>query len=240
MANMWITLSPIFKFRAMNQLQRDWMLKMSMLTTILALLPSCIHLMLKPSNTRFRFCLLTSSLSFFIFSFQVHEKAILLPTLAVLILLPELGVFGVSFMAIACYSLYQLMEKDNICLSALFLSITWLCVAVGAVNSISSYGLTTGGPLHPIIETSRFVIHQRQGKPLNDVIQDFGTFLLHFTIMGICCALAIRVAITPPVRYPYIHEYIMAASSCAFLFLVLVVCTIAQPFVAIGTTSKRV
>lgn len=53
----------------------------SLFTTIILLLPSGIHLMLKPTMRNFRLALNNSSLIFFLFSFQVHEKSILIPAL---------------------------------------------------------------------------------------------------------------------------------------------------------------
>lgn len=40
--------------------------------TIVALLPSCIHLIRNPQKDKFLLCLINSSLAFFLFSFQVN------------------------------------------------------------------------------------------------------------------------------------------------------------------------
>ena len=52
-------------------------------------------------QTRFRWCLLSCALSFFLFSFQVHEKSILLPCLPVLLLIHDL--WAPTFISVALF-----------------------------------------------------------------------------------------------------------------------------------------
>ena len=59
----------------------------SLFTTLLAILPSCVHLGLNPDKHRLVYCLANSALAFFMFSFQVHEKSILLPALPITLLI---------------------------------------------------------------------------------------------------------------------------------------------------------
>lgn len=62
-------------------------LECSTLATFLGFLPSVIDLMRrKPTRLRFILALANSSLSFFLFSFQVHEKSILIPLLPISLL----------------------------------------------------------------------------------------------------------------------------------------------------------
>lgn len=46
--------------------------------TLLFLLPSALHLLINPTLAIFKYALINSSLIFFLFSFQVHEKQILI------------------------------------------------------------------------------------------------------------------------------------------------------------------
>lgn len=59
----------------------------SLFATLLAILPSCINLGLNPDKHRLVYCLANSALAFFMFSFQVHEKSILLPALPITLLI---------------------------------------------------------------------------------------------------------------------------------------------------------
>lgn len=102
-ANFWCSLSVVIKLKEMYNVET--LSRLSFLLTFLSVLPSCIHLFLKPTRERLVLCLViflksffsksivfifklifinlkvNCSLIFFLFSFQVHEKSILLATM---------------------------------------------------------------------------------------------------------------------------------------------------------------
>uniref|UniRef100_A0A8C9VR86 Alpha-1,3-glucosyltransferase n=1 Tax=Scleropages formosus TaxID=113540 RepID=A0A8C9VR86_SCLFO len=75
-ANVWCSLNILVKIKTL--LSVDTQIYLSFGTTLLAVLPSSIKLLMKPTFWQFRLALMNSSLAFFLFSFQVHEKSILL------------------------------------------------------------------------------------------------------------------------------------------------------------------
>jgi alpha-1,3-glucosyltransferase len=58
--------------------------------TLLAILPSSILLLIRPNKNTFLYSLANISFAFFMFSYQVHEKTILLPLLPVSLLVAEI------------------------------------------------------------------------------------------------------------------------------------------------------
>jgi hypothetical protein len=78
----------------------------SLFTTLLAILPSCIHLGLNPDNRRLVYCLANSALAFFMFSFQVHEKSILLPALPITLLILDEPFWSSWFNNVAVFRYY--------------------------------------------------------------------------------------------------------------------------------------
>ncbi|KNE72798.1 hypothetical protein AMAG_20577 [Allomyces macrogynus ATCC 38327] len=84
-ANVWCALSPVLKLR--DRFELKTLLHMSLATTILASLPSLVGLFRHPTRSTLLASLAAVSLAFFLFSFQVHEKSILLPDLPILLLL---------------------------------------------------------------------------------------------------------------------------------------------------------
>ena len=80
-ANLWCTLSllPHFKLKALLSIPS--LLRLSLCATLVALLPPCGLLLARPSRLGFLLCATACGLGFFLCSFQVHEKHILLPLL---------------------------------------------------------------------------------------------------------------------------------------------------------------
>ena len=83
-ANIWCPLEVVIKLRKM--FPPESLFKLSAVVTLTSLLPSGIHLLFNPCLRNFRYNLVISSLSFFLFSFQVHEKGILLVAIPVCLL----------------------------------------------------------------------------------------------------------------------------------------------------------
>lgn len=80
-----------------------------------ALLPSLGSLLLsKPSGNRFLYAAAYCSLCFYMFAYHVHEKNILVPLMAVLLLSHLSPIFCFWFSCIAVLSLFQLVEKDRL------------------------------------------------------------------------------------------------------------------------------
>jgi len=101
----------------------------SLAVTLLACLPSCVSVMLGPTALRFKYTLANCALAFFMFSFQVHEKTILLPALPVMLLLEAEGLIAVWFQLVAAFSMTPLLAKDGqltayMACSALFFAVS--------------------------------------------------------------------------------------------------------------------
>lgn len=79
-ANIWCPLETLFKLR--SKMSKEALFKLSTMATLIAILPSSIHLYLNANMKNFKCSLTISALAFFLFSFQVHEKGILFTCLA--------------------------------------------------------------------------------------------------------------------------------------------------------------
>jgi alpha-1,3-glucosyltransferase len=97
----------------------------SLLATLLAILPISIHLGIAPSRRRFLYALINSSLAFFLFSFQVHEKSILLPLLPVSLLVLEEPVSTTIFTNVAMFSMFPLLKREGLVLAYYITTIMW-------------------------------------------------------------------------------------------------------------------
>jgi len=113
-ANIWCTLSVLIKVKKV--LSQTQIIKLSTWATLTACLPSSLNLLKSPTIDRFVLSLVNSSLAFFIFSYQVHEKSILLAALPVCLLLHYKPLECVWFLVISTFSMWPLLLKDGLSL----------------------------------------------------------------------------------------------------------------------------
>ncbi|XP_012733523.2 dolichyl pyrophosphate Man9GlcNAc2 alpha-1,3-glucosyltransferase [Fundulus heteroclitus] len=111
-ANTWCSLNTLIKIRSI--LTADSQLYLSFALTLLAALPSSIRLLMKPTFWHFKLALVNSSLAFFLFSYQVHEKSILLAALPVCLLLNDFPFMSVWFLQASTFSMLPLFLKDGL------------------------------------------------------------------------------------------------------------------------------
>lgn len=111
-ANAWCSLNILIKIRSI--LSGDSQFYLSLACTVLAVLPSSVRLLTKPTFWQFKLALVNSSLAFFLFSFQVHEKSILLASLPACLLLSDLPLIAIWFLQISTFSMLPLLLKDGL------------------------------------------------------------------------------------------------------------------------------
>ncbi|KAI8918723.1 glycosyl transferase [Entophlyctis helioformis] len=122
-ANFWCALSVGIKLRNLFTLLD--LVKLSIAVTLLAVLPSGLLLLWRPDRRAFIYALLNSSLGFFLFSFQVHEKSILLPALPAALLLMDDPIAASWFMNVAMFSMFPLLKRDGLVLAYIAIVGIW-------------------------------------------------------------------------------------------------------------------
>uniref|UniRef100_UPI0037E76E48 dolichyl pyrophosphate Man9GlcNAc2 alpha-1,3-glucosyltransferase n=1 Tax=Semicossyphus pulcher TaxID=241346 RepID=UPI0037E76E48 len=123
-ANTWCSLNILIKIRSI--LSSDTQIYLSAACTILAVLPSCVRLLMKPTFWQFKLALVNSSLAFFLFSYQVHEKSILLVALPVCLLLNDLPLMVIWFLQASTFSMLPLFLKDGLLVPYVVTSLAFL------------------------------------------------------------------------------------------------------------------
>ncbi|XP_061154006.1 dolichyl pyrophosphate Man9GlcNAc2 alpha-1,3-glucosyltransferase isoform X2 [Syngnathus typhle] len=120
-ANAWCSLNILIKIKSI--LSGDVQLYLSLACTVLAVLPSCIRVLRKATFWHFKLALVNSSLGFFLFSYQVHEKSILLASLPVCLFLNDLPLMSIWFLQVSTFSMLPLFLKDGLLVPYV---VTWL------------------------------------------------------------------------------------------------------------------
>ncbi|KAL0640357.1 Glucosyltransferase-like protein [Maublancomyces gigas] len=118
-ANFWCAANVAVKFR--ERFDSGLLQKASLVATLLAILPPCVILFLTPSKRLLPLALSATAWGFFLFSFQVHEKSVLLPLMPItLYLAASLDrdvVAWISWMNnLAMFSMWPLLQRDGLVL----------------------------------------------------------------------------------------------------------------------------
>ncbi|KAF7655389.1 hypothetical protein LDENG_00056890 [Lucifuga dentata] len=133
-ANTWCSLNTLIKIKTI--LSSDSQLYLSLVCTLLAVLPSSIKLLMKPTFWQFKLALVNSSLAFFLFSYHVHEKSILLVSLPVCLLLNDLPLMAVWILQASTFSMLPLFLKDGLLVPYAVTSLAFLYFSVYLLSAL--------------------------------------------------------------------------------------------------------
>ncbi|CAI9772736.1 unnamed protein product [Fraxinus pennsylvanica] len=188
-ANFWCTTSVLVKWKRLFTTQ---LLKLlSLAATISTFLPSMIQLILLPTKRSFLYGMLNCSFSFYLFSFQVHEKSILLPLLPASLLAVEEPFIFRWLIYYALLSMFPLLRRDDLILPY-----------------IALYGLFV-------------LLYYAPGRRTDTRETNFFGFILQSLLLTSSLILhIIYMTVTPPEKYPFLFEaMIMLFSFSQFLLI---------------------
>ncbi|KAM4628711.1 dolichyl pyrophosphate Man9GlcNAc2 alpha-1,3-glucosyltransferase [Polymixia lowei] len=203
-ANMWCSLNILIKIKTV--LSTDSQLCLSFALTLLAVLPSSIKLLMKPTFWQFKLALMNSSLAFFLFSFHVHEKSILLPALPACLLLNDLPLMAIWFLQATTFSMLPLFVKDGLLLPYAVTSLAFLFLStylLSALERCSEEELRLAGYRRLLV-----------CLPALDLAWTVKWKFYISTVAMACLSIA-SVAVVPPPHLPDLLPVVVSA--CAFL-----------------------
>uniref|UniRef100_A0A0K0DHN3 Alpha-1,3-glucosyltransferase n=1 Tax=Angiostrongylus cantonensis TaxID=6313 RepID=A0A0K0DHN3_ANGCA len=192
-ASVWCAFS--FVFRMNNLFSLDTALCVVLVTT-----PSLFLLFLRPTMKNFKLSLMISSLAFFLFSFHVHEKSILLAAVTTFVF------FFTNSLVSAVPGFFFYSNILNIILMLLFFffSLFPLCLKDGTgllLTLFIAYYISCSLTIHP------------SGKLLLPIYH-----LSCLTAVALC---VMEWTLTPPARYPHIFPLFNAMYSCVHFLIFL-------------------
>lgn len=120
-SNLWCVLNIFYKLK--QKFTDEEMMRTCLFATLSAIFPSSIDLFLRPNLDKFVLSLINSSLAFFLFSFQVHEKTILLVAIPVLLYFPRSPFVCFWFLSMSVVSMTPLLHKDGLMLATFALMV---------------------------------------------------------------------------------------------------------------------
>lgn len=116
-SNFWCAISVFVKFKSVAA---STIFIICAIATLASSLPACLCVFMNPrKKLRFLYASFIVSLSFFLFSYQVHEKSILIPSVSALLLVPFEPFWANFFLYVATLSMWPLLVKDGLVLGAI-------------------------------------------------------------------------------------------------------------------------
>lgn len=113
-ANVWCTLSLLYKFK--EKIPHAPMFRLCLLCTVLACAPFCVAVAVRPTRRQLLLSAAGTSLAAYLFSYQVHEKQILIPLVPVSLLSDQFPVAALWFSLTASLSLFPLLARERLTL----------------------------------------------------------------------------------------------------------------------------
>jgi alpha-1,3-glucosyltransferase len=205
-ATFWCTLNIIYKLN--NHFNNSVLIKLALVFTIIGCLVPILAIFRSKKITKkiCTQCFFIVSFSFYLFSFHVHEKTIIVPFLAYLLNLPNMKNILPSFTLIGMFSLFPLLKRENQIMPYYLLSALFYI--------ISKYVLK----LIDIKENEKEKnINELNTKKNNEII---------FWLMEICIFIImifyhfVDYNIPPPKQYPWFYPMLNAAFCFCYFFCV--------------------
>ncbi|XP_040483142.1 dolichyl pyrophosphate Man9GlcNAc2 alpha-1,3-glucosyltransferase isoform X5 [Ursus maritimus] len=212
-ANIWCSFSIFLKIK--DILPRHIQIVISFCFTFLSLLPACIKLTLQPSPKGFRFTLVSCALSFFLFSFQVHEKSILLVSLPVCLVLSEIPFMSTWFLLVSTFSMLPLLLKDELLMPSV---VTTMAFFIACAVSFSIFEKTSEEEL----QLKSFSISVRKYLPCFTFLPRIIQYLFLISVISMVLLTLITVTLEPPQKLPDLFSVLVCFVSCLnFLFFLV-------------------
>ncbi|XP_054273152.1 probable dolichyl pyrophosphate Man9GlcNAc2 alpha-1,3-glucosyltransferase [Macrosteles quadrilineatus] len=197
-ANFWCMINVIYKLKSV--VSNVSMAKICGVCTLVAVAPTSFNVFWNSSPLKFIYSLVNSSLAFFLFSYQVHEKSILLVAIPVLLILPSDPKTCIWFLNISVFSMLPLLVKDQ--LLGPYIALTTFFILLFNCSSFVKLHKSAVNVKSPG-SVVKYIVHSS--------VQQY----LYLASMCGCLVLTVSISlISAPKRYPDIFPLLISAYSC--------------------------
>lgn len=228
-SNLWCTLNIFYKFK--EKFDNYQMMRLCLFTTFAALFPSCADLFLRPNLKKFVLALINSSLAFFLFSFQVHEKSILLVAIPVMMFFPYAPFVCFWFLCISIFSMMPLLVQDDLILGCIALSVFYFVSFRASIEHAYRSSLNSNDGLAEYYRNLLHILLDIEYKKSKEIAVIKLTYqqivknkealkrllfkcVLLVSILGCVVLFLLSVLLDPPARYPDLFPLLISVYSC--------------------------
>ena len=219
-ANIWCSLNVIYKLK--NFIKQEDLALVSAAVTLIGVLPSNLMLFWKPTKSQFVSALLNTSVGFFLCSYQVHEKSILLVAFPALMAINLYrgrysNLVLIWFLIISTMSMWPLLVKDGLILACIALQIIF--ITASHYLELFEFELLAGNE-------NKEQHRSRSPKPLtqNDMNKTFCMdwivwTLFNMSLVGYLILSYASLFIKPPNQWPHLWPLVISVFSAAHFVL---------------------
>lgn len=207
--------------------------------TIASIIPSSINLLIRSCKKSLLYALVNSSLAFFLFSFQVHEKTILLVSLPVMLLFSLDPIPCLWFLQISTFSMLPLFIKDNLLIGFLALSSFYILVIKLLSEVYFKDDKNQFGRYFDVFLLRNFFslksvaankVKSTKKNPEISFVNKSMLYGFYLSFLGSIIIIVCSFTVTPPESLPHLFPLIISAYSCGHFLLFLIYFNVKQLF----------
>lgn len=211
-ASFWCTFNI---FKKINTFKQNYLLFLSTSLTLIFCFPSLLIFKLDINSKEFKYyrnkmiiiSIFTCSMSFFMFSFHVHEKTIMLPVLAFCLCFDQLIELLPSFTMLSIFSLYPMLSREG-------LELPYICLLITSfifTKKISSN----------YYKLDKLICHQKKKifSKGDCLLPSLFNILDYLNLIIIFTYHYYEINVKPPQRYPYLYPAINSAYCFLWFFI---------------------
>lgn len=211
-SNVWCIVNVFIKLKTVYS--NDEMAKTCLLITAMAAIPACLDLFFRINKKKFILCLINVALAFFLFSFQVHEKTILLVAIPVCLHFPEDPFMCFWFLLVSNFSMLPLILKDGLFIpfvatNLIYISFYSICLKLSQPSS-GIFSFFNANRVYKIIYPSK----KGNSMPLNLLSINF-----ILSVIGMLGLTVLTVFKEPPPQLPDLFPLLISVFSCSHFLL---------------------
>ena len=224
-ANFWCSLDVLVKLK--HTLSIPDLAKLSGGVTLLLALPANLHLLIRPNISNLVLSLTSTALAFFLFSFQVHEKSILLAVVPAVLLYgeaPSLRITIPWFTTVATFSMMPLLLKDGLFLPSVALSVLHLTLMHNLDDLLpKTFDMRRPQSPTPSLPSTTFELLLKATMVIS--------------LLGCTTITVLSVTVAPPVKYPFLWPLVTSVYGAGHFILFFIYLLYIQIFATSSPTS---
>ncbi|XP_072939494.1 dolichyl pyrophosphate Man9GlcNAc2 alpha-1,3-glucosyltransferase [Epargyreus clarus] len=211
-SNLWCTVNVFVKLKTVYT--HEQMAELCLVSTAMAALPSCIDLFLRINKKKFVLSLINVSLAFYLFSYQVHEKTILLVAIPVAIHFSEDPFMCFWFLLISNFSMLPLLIKDGLLIPFVASNLIYICF-----YSLSVWLSQPHARFLVFINANSVYRAIQPNKIENSVVLNLLSTNFFFSLLGMILLTLGSVFIEPPPKFPDLFPLMISVYSFSHFLL---------------------